>query len=352
MTGRIETPDRGADSGAVAPRIAVIVPAYGVAHLVGEALTSLQGQTFEGWECVVIDDGAPDDVAGAVAPFLADPRIRFMATENQGVSGARNTAIRQTSAPFVALLDGDDRLRPHYLERMVEALERDGSARIVTCNARLFGAVRWSSNVVDCKQGTGDGVHGSFSDVLDRSFNVYIGSSFRRADFNRIGGFDPDLAHSEDFDFWVRLMRLGGHATYIDEILGDYRIRRGSASSDTPRMYRGMIRVYSKLLEDNLERPEADLVRRLIADNESHLRIQETIDEVLNGDQYAGLEKLRGDEVLQQSRLWRSSFLLWRVAPGLARPMLAWRKQVHTRGTTIVSIIVSVLVYVFAVETS
>ena len=84
-------------------RVAVIVPAYGVAHLLGEALTSLQRQTFTQWECVVIDDGAPDDVAGAVAPFLSDPRIRFLATANHGVSAARNTAIAASSAPLVAL---------------------------------------------------------------------------------------------------------------------------------------------------------------------------------------------------------------------------------------------------------
>ena len=52
------------------PRVAVIVPAYGVAHLLGEALASLQAQSLAAWECVVIDDGAPDDVAAAVAPFL------------------------------------------------------------------------------------------------------------------------------------------------------------------------------------------------------------------------------------------------------------------------------------------
>ena len=63
---------------AITPRVAVIVPAYGVAHLVGEALHSLQAQTLSNWECVVIDDGAPDDVAAAVAPFLTDPRIRFV----------------------------------------------------------------------------------------------------------------------------------------------------------------------------------------------------------------------------------------------------------------------------------
>ena len=50
------------------PRIAVIVPAYGVAHLVGEALESLRAQTIQDWECIVIDDGAPDD--GNAAPTV------------------------------------------------------------------------------------------------------------------------------------------------------------------------------------------------------------------------------------------------------------------------------------------
>ena len=123
------------------PRAAVIVPAYGVAHLVGEALRSLQAQTMPDWECAVIDDGAPDDVAAAVVPFLSDPRIRFIATPNRGVSAARNRAIAATTAPAIALLDGDDLLRPTYLERTLAALEAEPDARLVTCNARIFGAV-------------------------------------------------------------------------------------------------------------------------------------------------------------------------------------------------------------------
>src|SRR6187455_620667 len=87
-----------------APRVAVIVPAYGVAHLLGEALDSLRAQSFTEWECVVVDDGARDDVAGAVAPYLVDRRIGFLATDNRGVSAARNRAVLETSAPYVALL--------------------------------------------------------------------------------------------------------------------------------------------------------------------------------------------------------------------------------------------------------
>jgi cellulose synthase/poly-beta-1,6-N-acetylglucosamine synthase-like glycosyltransferase len=67
------------------PRVSVIVPAFGVAPYLREALASLQRQTLQEWEAVVIDDGDPA-VAKVVTPFLADPRIRFLATANHGVS--------------------------------------------------------------------------------------------------------------------------------------------------------------------------------------------------------------------------------------------------------------------------
>ena len=71
------------------------------------------------------DDGAPDDVAAAVAPFLAAPRIRFIAKGNHGVSAARNTAIAETSASLIALLDGYYWFRPDYLSTKAARLEGD-----------------------------------------------------------------------------------------------------------------------------------------------------------------------------------------------------------------------------------
>ena len=191
------------------PRIAVIVPAYGVAHLLGEALDSLLAQHCPDWECVVIDDGAPDDVAGAVAPYLADSRIRFLATPNQGVSGARNTAIAATRAPLIALLDGDDRFRPEYLGTMADLLEGDSDIRLATCNALIFGAVPKERLAFEGKQGTGDGLRGSLADVLDRSFGVYIGTTFRRADFDAIGGVGTTMGPAGGVDPWGGLVGTG-----------------------------------------------------------------------------------------------------------------------------------------------
>lgn len=312
-------------------RVAVIVPAYGVAHLLGEALASLQRQTLAEWECLVIDDGAPDDVAGAVAPFLADPRIRFLATPNRGVSSARNRAVRETSAPLIALLDGDDLLRPEYLAHTVPLLEADPGLRLVTCNARIFGAVSRETTCVTGRQPE----RGTLADVLDRSFNVYIGTTFRRADFDAIGGFDEAMAQSEDFDLWVRLMLRGGHAAYVDKVLGEYRVRAGSASANGGRMLVGNIRVYEKVLSAlPAEAPEAALVRRLIAESREALALEHAIDRIVDGDTRRGLAELRAARRLLNGRVWALSFALWRVMPALAQPMLRWRRQAHTRGAS------------------
>lgn len=324
------------------PRVSVIVPAYGVAHLVGEALLSLQAQHFTAWECLVIDDGAPDDVAGAVVPFLNDPRIRFLATCNQGVSAARNTAIAESQAPLITLLDGDDLLRPDYLAKLVPLLEQQPAIRIATCNARIFGAVASEGLSVVEKQGRSDGVHGTLADVIDRSFRVYIGSTFRRADFDRIGGFDTTMAHSEDLDLWVRLMALGGHAYYFDQVLADYRVRANSASASAARLLLGNIKVCEKALAAlPADCPETSVINQTLAENRRALAFEHAIDRVIDGDTRRGLIELRGAIGPNARMIWQVTFMIWAVLPVLARPMLRWRRLRHSRGYQPTSVLAS-----------
>ncbi|RKF20800.1 glycosyltransferase family 2 protein [Altericroceibacterium spongiae] len=320
-------------SDSASARVAVIVPAYGVADVVGEALSSLEAQTMEDWECVVIDDGSPDDVTSAVEPFLSDSRIRFLKTANRGVSSARNTAIASCKAPLIALLDGDDRFEPDYLARIVPLMEADKDARLATCNARLFGSISQEVPIVQDKQGNEDGRTGSLADVLDRSFNVYIGSTFRRADYERIGGFDEAMAQAEDLDLWFRLMALGGHALYVDAILGAYRVREGSASGHMGKMLRGNIRAYEKVLQLIGGQPETALVHQLLEKNRRALRFEDAIDMILDGKVHDGLEKIAGNDVDHPTSLaWKLSMRIWRIFPSLAPAMLAWRRHTHRRG--------------------
>lgn len=310
------------------PRVAVIVPAYGVAHLLAEALASLQAQTMPEWECVVIDDGAPDDVAGAVAPFLADPRIRFLQTDNRGVPTARNRAIKASSAPLVTLLDGDDILRPGYLEAMVPVLETDPSVRLGTANSRIFGAVPVERACFERPQ-----PEGTLVNVLDRSFGVHIVTTFRRADWKKVGGFDPTFSQCEDFDMWLRLLMLGGRVHYCDAVLSDYRVRAGSASANAGRMLIGNLKAYKKVQAAlPADAPEQPLIAKLIAESHEALALEYAIDRVIDGDTARGLAELKQLRMRLAGSIWTLSFALWQLVPPLARPMLRWRRKQHSRG--------------------
>ncbi len=309
------------------PQISVIVPAYGVAHLLGEALDSLLAQDFTDWEAIVIDDGAPDDVASVVEPYLDDPRIHFLATTNHGVSAARNHAIAQSRAPLIALLDGDDLFRPNYLSAMVAAMDDDPAAVIGACNARVFGAVAQEDVVIGDDQNR-DAV-GTLADVLSRQFNIYIGSSFRRDAFERVGRFDTGMTNSEDFDLWVRLLMGGGHVRYIDAVLADYRVRPGSASGSLLRNIRGNIRVYDKIIAAIPDSHEATIARAARDVELERLEVEEALAAIIAGDTQPALRILRARRDALNNPLWAPAFILWRVFPGLAPPMLAWRQRRH-----------------------
>ncbi len=309
------------------PQISVIVPAYGVARWLGAALDSLIAQDFADWEAIIIDDGAPDDVAGAVRPYLRDPRIHFLATANHGVSAARNRAIAASRAPLIALLDGDDLFRRDYLSTMVAAMDADPVAAIAACNARVFGAVAKEELVIGEDQNRG--ATASLADVLDRRCMIYIGATFRRAAFDRVGGFDTLMTNSEDFDLWVRLLMDGGHVRYIDAVLGDYRVRPRSASVSLLRNIRGNIRVYDKVIAAMPGSHEAEVAAAVRAGELDRLEVEEALAAIIAGDVRPGLAKLRAGRQYLNNPLWSAAFALWNVLPWLAPPMLAWRQRRH-----------------------
>lgn len=102
------------------PAVAVILPTYNRARFVGEAIASVQAQSFPGWELWVVDDGSTDDTAAAVQEFRADRRVNYIRKENGGSSSARNLGVRQSRAPLIAYLDSDNVWYPDFLTRAVD----------------------------------------------------------------------------------------------------------------------------------------------------------------------------------------------------------------------------------------
>lgn len=308
------------------PAISVIVPAWGVAHLVGETLASLQAQSFADWEAVVVDDGGPDDVAGAVAPFTAaDPRIRFVAMAHRGVSGARNHAIAAARAPLIAFLDGDDLALPGHLEALHAAMIADPRLGIVSCDATYMGQPAREGRLFS--HYWPQTAEPTLEAVLSRRSNIFIAALARRSAIEAAGGFDEALVAAEDLDLWIRILSAGWRATQLRVPLARYRRRPESASAATLRITRATLAAYEKAERALVGRPEGDTAAAMATRIGIELGWMEAEDLVLAGRVSEGLRQLRAARAAARSSRWRLMMGLFRLAPPLARPLLAWRRR-------------------------
>lgn len=91
------------------PTISIIVPVYKVEPYLRRCLESIQNQTFTDWECILIDDGSPDN-SGSICDEYAqkDERFRVIHQENAGVAAARNAGLDDAKGEWIGFVDADD----------------------------------------------------------------------------------------------------------------------------------------------------------------------------------------------------------------------------------------------------
>src|SRR5277367_6637039 len=100
-------------------RVSVIVPLYNKAPYIERCLDSILSQTFGELEVIIVNDGSTDGGDEAVRR-CKDGRIRLIGQHNQGPGAARNRGVAESSAPIIAMLDGDDAWEPDYIERSLQ----------------------------------------------------------------------------------------------------------------------------------------------------------------------------------------------------------------------------------------
>ncbi len=104
--------------------VAIVTPCYRAERFIVAAVRSVLAQTHADWEHWIVADDGVDYEAVLATAGLRDGRLRFLASGaiGGGASRARNVALDRIGAPYVAILDADDRFKPDKLARAVAAL--------------------------------------------------------------------------------------------------------------------------------------------------------------------------------------------------------------------------------------
>ncbi len=186
---------------AFAELVSVVIPCYGQAHYLGEAIESVLAQSYPHLEIVVVDDGSLDN-ASAIADRY--PGVRCVREENAGMAGARNLGIRSTNGDFLLFLDADDRLFPDAVELGLRALEerQDCAAAIGTYVRTDFDGRRLDTHdqpVIDRDQ---------YARLMRDNWAGFPARAlYRRSLFEHVPGFDPGIDAAADFGFNLAVAR-------------------------------------------------------------------------------------------------------------------------------------------------
>ena len=113
--------------------ISVIVPVYNVAQYLEKSIASIQKQTYQHLEIILVDDGATDE-SGRLCDAIAeqDDRVSVLHKKNEGLSQARNDGMKQAHGDYLIFIDSDDYIHPEMIQSLYEQLIQE-DADVSSC---------------------------------------------------------------------------------------------------------------------------------------------------------------------------------------------------------------------------
>jgi len=186
------------------PLVSVIIPCYNYAEYLGDAIESILVQTYPNVEIIVVNDGSTDNTSEVARKY----GVQLIEQENKGLSGARNSGIRNAKGEWISCLDADDKLHPDYLTRCLEE-----NADIISTGTQEFGE-RHNKGIPSQEP-----IYQEF--VLAN--RIHCASLYRKEVWEKTGGYDETIEGYEDWEYWLRAAKLGFKIKTVQEYLFFYR---------------------------------------------------------------------------------------------------------------------------------
>ncbi|MDD4376716.1 MAG: glycosyltransferase family 2 protein [Eubacteriales bacterium] len=202
--------------------VSIITPSYNTAKYIGETIESVQAQTYQNWEMIIVDDCSPDNTDDVVGGYLSDKRIKYIKNgKNSGAAVSRNRALSEAKGRWIAFLDSDDLWSPEKLEYQVSFMEKNGyhfsytnyeeiDEQGKTLGVKVTGPKRVSK-------------HGMYNYCYPGCLTVMYDAEY-------VGLIQiKDIKKNNDYAMWLEVCQKAD-CWLLDKNLGKYRKRSGSIS--------------------------------------------------------------------------------------------------------------------------
>lgn len=196
--------------------LSVIIPAYNYAHYLGDCIESVLNQSVKADEIIVVDDESQDNTKEIASKYP----VKYIWQKNKGLSGARNTGIREATSEYILCLDADDLLRPDAIK---EHLAIAGENIIAQCGLMYFG-----NQVAEFRP------QGATLESMLKANTVYCDSVFTKKMWEKVKYDESETMRLglEDWLLWIEMMANGAKVVTSDYIALLYR-RHGNTMTHT-----------------------------------------------------------------------------------------------------------------------
>jgi len=240
------------------PLVSIVVPVYNGERYLAAALESIHAQEYRTFEIVIMDDGSTDRSAEIVKAFAqvcaqvcaqTCDAVRYMYQRNQGVASAWNAGVAAANGELIAFLAQDDLWTPTKLGTQVEYMVSHPHIQYTVAKARYFLEPGCSIP------------SGLKEELLDRDHVARIVETMvaRRSVFDMIGGFNTDLATSQDVEWFARAKDLDVPMAVIPKVLLHRRIHDHNLTYRVqPSINKNLLRIMRQSVERQRGRRSSD----------------------------------------------------------------------------------------------
>ena len=209
--------------------VSVVIPCFGQAHFLPQAIESALDQTHPQVQVIVVDDGSLDNTSAVAGRYTG---VRVIRRENGGLASARNAGLAEARGEWVVFLDADDRLLPGALAAGLAALAARPDAAFA---AGRYLAAAADGSLLDT-EAFGGAQRDPYEALLRSNWTGMPATCvFRRDLVQAVGGFDHGVSAAADYDLCLRLARAHAVASH-DEPVAVYRRYSTSMSADSAAM--------------------------------------------------------------------------------------------------------------------
>lgn len=190
------------------PLVSIVIPVYNKELWISESLRSVLNQSYQNWECIIINDGSTDESLNKINSFIENhpAKWRVITIENSGQTFARNYGVKHSEGEYISFLDADDLWHPNKLEEQIEMFRSTPDLEFVLTPYVIFTENQLSGFRIIKFKNPQQLVSGWLS---MRGFGGLVESTgmVKKTTLVDLGFFSPALSMSSGLDLSLRLIK-------------------------------------------------------------------------------------------------------------------------------------------------